>query len=197
MRKVFLIFITLLLINKVSAQSETKIGLKFGVHYSGFTDGGEIVLADSFGFHAGFISEILLSDKFALQPELLFSQRKGQDGTKIGDQRKFYFVSERNYIDLPLNLKYLISDKFHVEIGPQFSFLLSDKNTITPSSSDSNPDSELIINGFDFSANLGVSFNPSEKIIIQLRLNHGFSKVVETFDSKNSMISLGLGYFIF
>jgi hypothetical protein len=197
MKKITLLLISLFSFYTLSAQIEYKFGLKGGVHYSGFSDDGSFVLADSFGFQLGLISEITISNKFSLQPELLYSERKGQDGTKPGDSRSYFFVSERSYIDLPIGVKYSFSDKFHIELGPQLSFLTSDKNTITPYSTNSNPDSELIVNDIDFSANLGFGYSPTEKIIMQLRLNYGFSKVVETFDVKNSMVSLGIGYWIF
>ena len=180
-----------------SAQVGINLGVKTGVNYSGFTGGirTEFGVLGDLDMHYGVIADFKFSDKISIQPEILYSSRNGQANTKPGDDRRFSFVTNRSYIDIPVNFKYALFSKFYIEVGPQISFLATEDNVVTFYDNTS----EKLIDSFDssstdLSANIGFSFAPINKLLFQLRLNTGFTKVVETFHSKNSMLSLSVAY---
>jgi hypothetical protein len=92
------------------------------------------------GYSVGIYSQWKFSDKFSLQPELLFSQKN----VKTGDD--FYTVypeSARtsfetgillNYISVPVLMGYQLSKSWSVNIGPQYSYLISNVENLLTSS---------------------------------------------------------------
>ena len=74
MKKVLLSAIAVMAFMSVSAQ-ETRFGVKAGLNLSTFT--GDAEDAKSLvGFQVGGFAEIKLTDKFAIQPEVLFSTKE-------------------------------------------------------------------------------------------------------------------------
>jgi hypothetical protein len=80
------------------------------------------------GLHAGLFLTAMINEKFAVQPEVLFSMQ----GSKLdidgfdGDYETFF-----NYIAIPVLARYNITDRISVHAGPQFGFLLSAETEIS------------------------------------------------------------------
>ncbi|AWK02804.1 PorT family protein [Flavobacterium crocinum] len=194
MRNFFLAAIAVMSFGVVNAQ-DIKFGVKGGVNLSNFT--GDIEDASSkVGFHVGGFAEFKLSDKFAIQPELLYSAQ----GAKFEDSFSKEKVS-MSYLNIPIMAKYYIIDKLSVEAGPQAGFLLSAKsnwessyNGKVASGKDNIKD---IFKTTDFSFNVGAGYDFTENLSAGLRYNFGLSNISDSKEGgkiHNNVISLSLGY---
>jgi opacity protein-like surface antigen len=88
------------------------------------------------GFNAGAFVNIPLSQKFAVQPEVLYNQLGAKSvvsetevttgGTTV--KTKQNYTSTLNYISVPVMLQMKPADNFYIEAGPEFSYFLNGKN---------------------------------------------------------------------
>ena len=175
------------------AQQEVKFGPKAGLNISNFTGDGK---ADSrMGFHVGAVAEIKFNDKFAVQPEVLYSTFGAKD--KVGGNE----IKQNNeYISIPVMARYYIVDGFAVEAGPQISFLMKSELKGDGGA----VDSKDWFNSADFGINIGASYDLPMGLFFGARYGLGLSKVgkeremagikVEPGDTKNSMIQISAGY---
>jgi hypothetical protein len=154
-----------------------------------------------FGFNLGVFTEIDLSDKFILQPELLLSTQGGEFETSEDGNREAATL-KINYLNIPLMVKYAVSDKIALEFGPQVGFLLSAKRESEITSNGTTVSENVDINEFyksiDYGLNFGTSFNVVENIMIAARYNIGLSNIFEAegddIEVKNRVFSVSVGY---
>lgn len=110
-------------------RSNIILGAKLGANYSNVYDSeGEDFVADAkLGFVAGGFVTIPLGKLFAVQPEILYSQKgfKGE-GTLLGSP--YSYTRTTDYLDVPLYLAFRPIEYLSIVAGPQFSYLLSEKN---------------------------------------------------------------------
>lgn len=160
---------------------ETKFGVKGGLNIASLTN---LSYTKSLvGFNIGGFAEIKLNEKFAIQPELLYS---GQ-GAKYQDIGNF----SMNYINVPVMAKYFITEAFNIEAGPQVGFLMSAKEDGT--------NVKEFVKSTDFGVNLGAGYDITKNIGLNLRYCLGLSGVDKEIlagdkSSKNSVIQLSVGY---
>lgn len=200
MKKVLLSAVAVMAFMSVSAQ-ETRFGVKAGANLSTFT--GDVEDAKSLvGFHVGAFAEIKLTDKFAVQPEILFSTqgaKNEESGAGFSSEDKLNL----SYLNIPVMAKYYVAEKFSLEAGPQIGFLLSAKDKYEysgPGGSDSGK--EDVKDGFksiDFGVNFGAGYDFTENLSVGLRYNLGLSNIADGDDAgdakvKNSVFSLSVGY---
>jgi hypothetical protein len=134
MKKVSLLIFTSILLFSVTVFSQ-------GFHF-GFKGGANIFKVDGksfkdefkFGYNIGAFAELNFTDKFGIQPELLWSQtnfRTGNDFDNvypggIGDVK-----GKLNYLAIPVLLSYRPISLLAFQLGPQFGTLLNqDKNLL-------------------------------------------------------------------
>ena len=127
-----------------------------------------------------------MSDKFAIQPELLYSAQGGKISTGGAN-----YTTNLNYFNIPVMAKYYVADAFSIEAGPQIGFLMSAKSDGT--------DIKDMCNSTDFGFNLGAGYDLNETMSLGLRYTMGLTDVNKevagrTVDSKNSNIQLSFGY---
>tara|TARA_R110000868_G_scaffold63569_1_gene191755 strand:+ start:113 stop:685 length:573 start_codon:yes stop_codon:yes gene_type:complete len=172
-----------------SNAQETKFGVKGGLNLANLA--GDIENNSSkIGFNVGGFVEIKVSDKFAIQPELLFSTQ----GTKFeadGDDLKFNL----SYLNIPVMAKYYVANAFSLEAGPQIGFLTSAKVALGSEKEDIKEDFESI----DFGFNFGAGYDFTENLSAGVRYNLGLSNIAKTEAGdntkvQNSVLSLSLGY---
>lgn len=184
MKKVFLAVI-LFLGTAASIQAQLlKIGVKAGVNFANQTgdasfEGIEFDKDGITSYHAGLVAEIKLLDRFAVQPELLYSTQ-GASYKSAGQE----FKNELGYLSIPVMAKFYLSDSFSLEVGPQASFLLSERNDFD------------IENGetFEFGVNAGLGFKITENFFIQGRYGLGLTDASKNADVKNSTVQLSAGF---
>ena len=129
MKKV-LFFIILVFLNALFLHAqEFKIGGKVGANVTGFT-GIQFDQGFNFGYHAGGFAEIMLSKKWGIQPEVLWSQ------TSVTPSSSFVALRpdlanlatiKLNYINIPVLLTIKPVKLISFQVGPQFG-ILRDKN---------------------------------------------------------------------
>jgi hypothetical protein len=118
---------------KLSAQG-FKIGPKLGANISGNT-GLQFEKGFNFGYHAGFFSEIMLSDKLGVQPEVYWSQvnLKSADNLNqvyspsLGDLQDIRL----SYLSIPLLLNIRPVKLITIQAGPQYSILVDKTKSFT------------------------------------------------------------------
>lgn len=110
-------------------RSNFVLGAKLGANYSNVYDSeGEDFVADGkLGFVAGAFVTLPLGKLFAVQPEVLYSQKgfKGS-GTLLGSS--YSYERTTDYLDVPVFLAIRPIEYLSIMAGPQFSYLLSEKN---------------------------------------------------------------------
>jgi opacity protein-like surface antigen len=177
MKKTLFLTTSFLLLALNTQAQLLQIGLKAGLNYANFS--GTKIQTDAItSYHAGLVTEIKLLEKFAIQPELLYTTQGATYETVLGD-----LENELGYIAIPVLAKIYLSKSFSLELGPQASFLLSEKNEFDSSNS----------NTFDFAVDAGLSFKITKSIFIQGRYVLGLTEVSANADAKNSVLQLSAG----
>jgi len=178
MKKLLVLVMALGIFGILQAQ-EFDLGLKAGVNFSQLRDAED--LDNRTGLLAGAFVGVKFSDRFAIQPEILYSQQGGD--SDFGD----YHI---DYVNVPVIFKfYLIGDVLNVQAGPQFGFVANDDF----------PEFEAIeeqveAESFDMSAAVGAGLDLPFGLRVDARYNFGFTETIENTDAKNGVFSLALGY---
>lgn len=183
------------------------------------------------GFQIGGFAEYEINDNLILQPELLFSTQGNTYGYKDYYGGGSYYDGadynlKLNYLNLPVILKYKIIEKLSIDFGPQIGYLMSAKTKIDITEDSRDPSQNYSVeidmlndetynfggttirtkasaNRLDFSLNLGLSYDITEKIFLQGRYNLGLSTVdknstngtnTNSWNMKNSVFQLSAGY---
>lgn len=154
-----------------------QIGVKAGLNYANFS-GTDIQTDAITSYHAGLIAEIKLLDKFAIQPELLYTTQGASYKDGINEIK-----NELGYIAIPVLAKIYLGKSFSLELGPQASFLLSKKGDFTVNDP----------NTFDFAVDAGLGLKVTKQIFIQGRYVLGLTEVSTNAQSKNSVFQLSAG----
>lgn len=184
MKKIILSFAVIAFIivsSKVNAQG-IGVGIKAGANFANqsITD---IDTDTRTGFHAGAYVIVSFSEKWAIQPELLYSSQ----GSELPDE-----TSEFNYMSIPLLLRWKPAKVLSFHAGPQFGALL-----------DAKLDGEDIkedIKNSDFGLALGATVHLPLGFNAGLRYVWGFTNVAELQDDtevKNSVVQVYAGWTIF
>jgi hypothetical protein len=151
-----------------------------------------------FGFNLGFYGQVLSSDVFALQPELLFSTKgsKIEYGGNLFDQTIKYNLS---YLDIPILAVFKLGESAEIHIGPYVGYLLG--ASITHEGDLGNAVDEIDrdhLKPFDYGLAGGFGLNFGN-VQVGARYNYGLAKLADSDeaevligDSKNSVAQLYL-----
>ena len=188
-------------ISDTDTRSNIILGAKLGANLSNVYDSeGENFVADAkLGFVAGGFVTIPLGKLFAIQPEVLYSQKgfKGK-GTLLGSD--YSYTRTTDYLDVPLFVAFRPIEYLTILAGPQFSYLLSEKNefsgAINQTQEDAFNNDNIRKNTFCLIGGADVSF---DKLVIgaragwDLKTNNG-DGTSSTPRYKNYWYQLTLGY---
>lgn len=179
----------------ISAQEFVYFGVKGGVNFSSFTGDGYDDFVDPeerTSFHLGLLAEIPVSDRFSIQPEVLYSAQ-GYDISSMDGADDVEF--QLDYINVPVLAKFYLFNRFSLEAGPQIGFLVNKEIDTNPTGDGG----DISINDdnykdVDFALGLGASYKFSN-FFVSGRYNIGLSDIydVEGVDAKNSVIQAGVG----
>ena len=152
-----------------------------------------------YGFNVGLYGQLLSSDKFALQPELLYSTKGSKAYYEgIADQTVKYNL---NYLDLPVLAVFKLGESAEIHIGPYASYLLN--ANVSYSGDLVNGDDEIDkdqLKSYDYGlvGGFGLNFGPAQ---IGARYNYGLVKIADSDasrlflgDSKNSVAQIYLSF---
>jgi|JI8StandDraft_1071087.scaffolds.fasta_scaffold79658_2 opacity protein-like surface antigen len=194
-----------LLLGSISfSAQEISYGLKAGLNVANFS-----LSTDEMGdydarmsFHVGAVLEWGITDKFAIQPELLYSSVGAKDEYTDEDVT-IKTTAIVDYLSIPVMAKYYVADGFSLELGPQLGILLSAKGKYE-ASFDGETESETIdmkdnFESIDFGYAIGLSYSITNNIVGSVRYNLGTKNVIKNSEDKinNSAFQLSLGYNLF
>ncbi len=189
MKKTLIVFIAIGIAAFANAQKTKqdegiKLGIKGGLNVSNLMGDVEDVAIRT-SIHAGLVAEIIVSDKFSIQPELLYSGQ-GASITSTGGGR-----AKLDYITIPVLAKFPIANNLYLETGPQVGFLISGKYK-TNESNDKIEDLKTI----DFGLNAGLNYELKNGVFFQARYNLGLTDIGYAGDNNrasNSVIQFSVG----
>ena len=186
MKKTILLF-AFVLATVFASQAQARLGVRAGVNYSGLT-GDETDATDRlFRFHAGITSQFFLTDDefFAIQPELLFSQ-------KGGESEDDNFKVKLSYLDVPV-LAHINAGPLYFEGGPQVSFRVGGDIEQNGNNIDDDLD-QFKRTSFGYAAGVGIA---AAGLNIGVRYNGDFSQLNDDDNApefRNSVFMLTLAY---
>lgn len=215
---IFTIGIALCSLTSVHAQ-KMKYGVKAGALLSNFI-GKDLENKSMVNAFGGVYANLELSEKFFLQPELLYSMQGGKASPEINNGGEgIVDMDERinlNYLNIPIMLQYAVTKNARLEIGPQVGILLKSEgeldlsiaNGISTNDEHLTFDLEEYTSAIDLGLNIGGVYAMDNGLNLTLRYSLGLTyigdKVVDKDyiyflrtdleDIKNSVLSLGLGY---
>lgn len=211
------------------AQQEVKFGPKAGVNFASINgeikDEGEITKFDKgqTGFHVGAFAEIKFNDKFAIQPELLYSVQGGKmedSGSETVMGVTYAYEAEQkwnlHYINVPIMAKYYVIPSVAIEAGPYVGFNIKSEAKYEESatvagvtqSENETYDFKKGTNSIDFGLGAGASFNLDNGFFVGARYNLGLAKISKDAkwtegdsefestkeDIKNGVIQVSVGF---
>lgn len=179
----------------IQAQDGIQFGAKAGVNFAKLT-GDDVEDADGrTGFHVGVLAEIPVSEKFSVQPELVYSQQ--------GLQQDFEGVESKlklDYLNVPVMAKFYVADGFAFEVGPQFGFIMNAETSFEGGGDSVDVDVKDDVAGFDLSLGAGLSYKMATGLFFQGRYMFGVSNVDDSDengfedDLTNSVLSFSIGF---
>jgi len=127
--KLLSILTLLLAVSAVTFAQSTpflQAGIKGGVNITKI-DGSSFKDEFRYGYHLGGFAVVKLSEKFGIQPEVLFNQYNSKIDTSFGNTLNTDNLKDvsLNYLSIPLLLNYSPTKLFTLQAGPQFGILMN------------------------------------------------------------------------
>ena len=195
--KKLLIFTSIVLFgfSTVYAQ-DINFGAKAGVNFASITGDDTDWVDSRTSLHIGVVAEIVISETFSFQPELLYSAQGGSYKESEGYDGTLKF----DYLNVPLMAKFYVGEGFSLEAGPQIGLLLSAKDDweFISNGETGNDDWKDFMKGIDFGVNVGVGYKLEGGLNFGARYNLGLSNIWEDsgdIKSQNSVIQAYVGFF--
>ncbi|MFD2514988.1 porin family protein [Pontibacter locisalis] len=179
------------------AFAQTSYGIKGGVNWVRLNVNSEDSFYEKWGynykpaFHFGIYGKHNLSERFSVNPELLFSN-KGYSYDKTSEGPNAY--SHLNYLNLPVMAGIKLFNSMDLVLGPEFGYLLN-------AGAQYNKEQ---YNKFDVGYALGTNFYAGEKIYLSFRYSYGLTSVINTdksqlpingkVDFQNQSYQFSIGY---
>ncbi len=201
----------IVLLSLMNLQAQNTWGVKGGLNLATMTiedaDDSNIIP----GFHAGLWGELMVSEKFSLQPEMHYST-KGVKATYDSDFLNIDIADgettlNTSYIDIPVYFKYSLAEDFNFHLGPYLGILIEAKyetnneilNFINIDDADQIDREEFNNLDYGISAGIGFEFEP---LIFGFNYNLGLNPVAKENeamenllgDAKNKVIQIYLGF---
>lgn len=183
----------------IRAQEDFNFGIKGGVNFANFTgdDAEEADFNIRTGFHIGVMAEIMLAERLALQPEILFSSQGGKSTVQdfdefLGEEMDVQF--KLDYISIPVLLKYFVIPGLSVEAGPQFSFMADSEAEASFEGEEVSVDITDETEKFDLGLAVGLGYGLPQGFQMQARYVRGFSDIYSDSDLRNTMFQVSVGY---
>jgi hypothetical protein len=158
--------------------------------------------------HVGAVAEFAISEKFSIQPELVYSSQGSTldfseefEGFRFSEE----ITTKLDYLNIHILAKLYLTEGLSVEAGPQIGFLLSAKNDFEFTDGDDSEsgtnDIDDFVNNVDFALGLGVGYKLQNGLNFAVRYNLGLSNIVENdnFDEtqRNGVFQVSIGYLFF
>jgi hypothetical protein len=143
-------------------------------------------------FTAGFMYTVVISEKFNLGLELLYTGKSFKDANKIIKYRYFY-------IDVPLYLQYKLSESVRLNIGAQYSSFTNSKIIVIDSDANSGVKIKPYnnIKPSDVGVLAGVEINLNQNFSIAARYTLSASTFFEEKNTNFGVFQFSLNYAVY
>lgn len=125
-KKFFSLLILACVFSSIGFAQGLHVGVKGGANIFK-VDGKEFEDEYKFGYNLGAFAEISLSQKWGLQPEVLWNQTNFRTGNEFDDLYSngvSNFKGKLNYLSIPVLLSFKPSRILTLQAGPQFGILI-------------------------------------------------------------------------
>ncbi|WP_412476606.1 porin family protein [Flavobacterium sp. TBRC 19031] len=157
--------------DKKGGSSDMKFGVKAGFINSNFT--GDYDTDAKSSFYIGGLVDFTISEKFHVQPELLYSM-EGADNDEF----------DVNFVRIPIMAKYYVMEGLSLQAGPQFGFVAG------------GGDATDNLKSFDYGLGIGAGYELESGLFFDARYNLGVANLsdIDGADAKTTSFQVGLGY---
>ena len=188
--KLIVLSFFLLSFSAISYAQKFQFGIKGGVDIHKI-DGQSFDEQFAYGYQAGLFATVPLSNRFGIQPEVIFSQVNIDTSNDISSPYDFNNLDKvkLKYFKIPLLLNYNPNKFVSLQVGPQFGILLDDESTLLENG-------KSAFKKGDFSMLAGLQLNISS-IKIYGRYGIGLNNINDIDNKekwKNQNIQLGVGF---
>ncbi len=188
--KLLVLSLFLISFSAISYAQKFQFGIKGGVDMHKI-DGRSFNEQFAYGYQAGAFVTIPLSDRFGIQPEVIFSQVNIDTSDNLSSPYDFKNLDKvkLKYIKIPLLLNYNANKFVSLQAGPQFGILMDDNSTLLENG-------KSAFKKGDFSMVAGLQLNISS-IKIYGRYGIGLNNINDIDNKekwKNQNIQLGVGF---
>lgn len=200
MKKLFMLTaIAALSMNLTFAQNSSSdsggihFGAKAGVNFASVSDDDNWGDVDGrTGFHIGAVVNIGISEKFSIQPEVVYSSQ-GYTYT----ESDYKGTGKIDYINVPVMAGFMVVDGLVLQAGPQFGINITAKETYDDGDDDFDFKDE--VQTVDIGLGFGAQFTLDFGLFFQARYTLGLNNIISdddyNTDIKNRVASLSVGYF--
>ena len=186
MRKSLFLVVAFFLMLGIAQAQDFNFGVKGGINVASI-GGNSYVGLGGFGskvaFHLGGVAEVPISEKFSIQPELLYSSQGSKWNYNSSDGNL-----KLDYINLPILGKYHIIKGLSAEAGPVVGYLIS-----TNEEAEDSRFSKL-----DVAFAIGASYRLNDNIFFGLRYNKGILNINNDSNidgsNQNNVFQIFAGY---
>lgn len=177
MKRIFLITMLSLGVFTATAQ-QVRFGVKGGVNISKFTSSNDFIKFNyRTAYHAGVLAEIALGNRFAIQPEVLYSTQ----GTKLDIDLKLFksdATLKLDYVSVPVMMKLFVAQGLSLEVGPQISFNINSKASYKEVLKEKTMDVKKFVEPYSLSLCFGGGYEFGN-FILSARYSLGLNKVTD------------------
>ena len=145
-----------------------------------------------YSWHVGLLAHLHISDHFAIQPELVYSNQGGEH-IIVGSETKL----ELGYINVPILFQYMTGSGFRFQAGPQVGFLVNANQEFNGVKSDIKDN----VKKTDFTLLVGASYITKSGLGFDARYGYGLTDISNADsgsgmgqDINNLLIQVGLFY---
>ena len=189
-KKHFLLSLFLISFSAISHAQKFEFGIKAGVDMHKI-EGRSFDEQFAYGYQAGAFAAIPLSNRFGIQPELIFSQVNIDTANDLSSPYDFNNIDKvkLKYFKIPILLNYNPNKFVSLQAGPQFGILMDDKSTLLENG-------KSAFKKGDFSMVAGLQLNISS-IKIYGRYGIGLNNINDIDNKekwKNQNVQLGVGF---
>ncbi|MDI9257431.1 porin family protein [Flavobacterium sedimenticola] len=155
--------------DKKGGSSDMKFGVKAGYINSNFT--GDYDTDATSGFYVGGLVDFSISEKFHVQPELLYSMEGAKDAAL-------------NFVRIPVMAKYYVMEGLNLQAGPQFGFVAG------------GDDIKDNVKSLDYGLGIGAGYELESGLFFDARYNLGLANIsdIDGVDANTTSFQVGLGY---
>ncbi|WP_428740401.1 porin family protein [Tenacibaculum sp.] len=189
-----LLVIVMIALGFTANAQEIHFGVKAGVNFANLY-GNDLDNDTRTSFHVGGVLEIELSDKFSLQPELIYSAQGAKRTMRFFGLPNIDYTTKVDYLNIPIMAKYYIIEGLSLEAGPQIGInILSEEKGESNGMSET---SDLDVKSFDFGLNFGAGYKLENGLNFGVRYNLGLTDIPDggNAEVKNGVFQLSVGYF--